>query len=62
MKQVIATFGLVLRGPFDQAQYEGILKHIENNTDQLVVYQKVTPGYLKMVETGKGRLPMIYTR
>jgi hypothetical protein len=50
MKQVKATFGLVLRGPFDQAQYEGILQHIERNTDQEIVYQKVTPGYLKIVE------------
>lgn len=51
MQTVKATFGLVLRGPFDQRQYEGILEYIENNTEQLVVYQKVTPGYLKMTET-----------
>lgn len=54
MKQVKATFGLVLRGPFDQAQYEEILAHIERSTEQEVIYQKVTPGYLKIVEVGGG--------
>jgi len=53
MKQVKATFGLILRGPFDQAQYEDILAHIESCTDQEVVYQKVTPGYLRIVEETK---------
>lgn len=51
MEQVKATFGIVLRGPFDQAQYESILGHINDKTDQEVIYRKVTPGYLKIVET-----------
>jgi|GEM_PF-5295935 len=54
MKQVKATFGLVLRGPFDQGQYEGILDYIERSTEQEVIYRKVTPGYLKIVEDATG--------
>ena len=53
MKQVKATFGLVLRGPFDQQQYEDIMDHIERDTEQEIVYKKVTPGYLKIVEDSK---------
>jgi len=55
MPQIEATFGLVLRGPFKAEEYEAILDFIESDTDQRIVYQKVSPGYIRLVDEIEGK-------